>query len=135
MRRATGIATALFDCVATKPGKPENSSPHLTLVGGPNLREKNQRGVRAALHSIDDATNERGLNTKTDIGGRFSRLAELPTFALDRLSRFEHLVWRQSRQIVFALEPLRRRKQQPNRSSFAFSFRRRERHALSEASR
>jgi hypothetical protein len=36
------------------------------------------------------------------------------------------LLWRQSRQIVFTLESLRRRKQQPSRSSFPFSFRRRE---------
>jgi len=52
------------------------------------------------------------------------RLVALPTFALDRLSRYEHLLWRQDRQIVFTLESLRRRKQQPRRSSFPFSFRR-----------
>jgi len=40
----------------------------------------------------------------------FLRLAALPTFALDRLSRYEHLLWRQARQIVFTLESLRRRK-------------------------
>ena len=26
-----------------------------------------------------------------------------PTFALDRLSRYEHVLWRQARQIVFTL--------------------------------
>ena len=36
------------------------------------------------------------------------RLAPLPTFALDRLSRYEHLLWRQARQIVFTLETLTR---------------------------
>jgi len=40
-------------------------------------------------------------------------LAALPTFALDRLSRYEHLLWRQARQIVFTLESLRRRQQAP----------------------
>jgi hypothetical protein len=37
------------------------------------------------------------------------RLADLPTSALDRLSRYEHMLWRQARQIVFTLESLRRR--------------------------
>ena len=63
---------------------------------------------------------------KTDIVDSFLRLAALPTFPLDRLSRYEHMLWRQARQIVFTLESLRRRKQQPSRSSFPFSFRRRE---------
>src|ERR1019366_865658 len=46
--------------------------------------------------------------------------------ALDRLSRYEHMLWRQARQIVFTLESLRRRKREPSRSTFPFSFRRRE---------
>jgi hypothetical protein len=72
---------------------------------------------------------------KKDIADGFLRLAALPTFALDRLSRYEHLLWRQARQIIFTLESLRRRKPQPVRSTFPFSFRRREHGALSEESR
>jgi hypothetical protein len=45
---------------------------------------------------------------------------------LDRLSRYEHLLWRQARQLAITIESLRRRKQQPRRSTFPFSFRRRE---------
>ena len=52
--------------------------------------------------------------------------------ALDRLSRYEHMLWRQARQIVFTLESLRRRKRAPSRSTFPFSFRRRQPGALSE---
>jgi len=62
-------------------------------------------------------------------------MADLPTSALDRLSRYEHMLWRQARQIVFTLEALRRRNRQPVRSTFPFSFRRREHGALSEESR
>jgi hypothetical protein len=58
------------------------------------------------------------------------RLAALPTFALDRLSRYEHLLWRQARQLVFTLETLRRHKRAPRRSTFPFSFRRRDPGAL-----
>jgi hypothetical protein len=44
------------------------------------------------------------FNTKSDTANCFLRLAAQPTFALDRLSRYEHLLWRQARQIVFTLE-------------------------------
>jgi hypothetical protein len=42
----------------------------------------------------------------------FLRLAYLPNFALDRLSRYETSLWRQAGQILFALEALDRRKPQ-----------------------
>ena len=48
-------------------------------------------------------------DVKPEIGDRFLRLAELPTFPLDRLSRYEYLLWRQARQIVFTLRNLQRR--------------------------
>jgi hypothetical protein len=40
----------------------------------------------------------------------FLRLANLPNFALDRLSRYEATLWRQASQILYALEALDRRK-------------------------
>ena len=42
----------------------------------------------------------------------FLRLANLPNFALDRLSRYEATLWRQVGRILFALEALDRRKPQ-----------------------
>jgi hypothetical protein len=132
LRRATGIETALFESVNAEPGKLENECPHLTLVGGVKLSEQKQLDLRATRQSDAPAGNEPSLNSKKDIGDCFLRLAELPTFALDRLSRYEHLLWRQARQIVFTLESLRRRKRAPSRSTFPFSFRQRETDALSE---
>src|SRR5450830_318775 len=76
--------------------------------------------------------NALSSDSKKDIADCFLRLAELPTSALDRLSRYEHMLWRQARQIVFTLESLRRRKREPIRSTFQFSFRRREPGDLSE---
>ena len=135
LRRATGIETALFESVTAEPGKLKNGCSRLAVVGGVNLLEQNQLGMGAAARQSDAAAakaNELSLNTKKDIGDCFLRLAELPTFPLDRLSRYEHLLWRQARQIVFTLESLRRRKRQPSRSTFPFSFRRCESGALSE---
>jgi hypothetical protein len=40
------------------------------------------------------------------------RLANLPNFALDRLSRYEAILWRQVSQILLALDTLDRRKPQ-----------------------
>jgi hypothetical protein len=42
----------------------------------------------------------------------FLRLANLPNFALDRLSRYEATLWRQAGRIIYALETLDRRKPQ-----------------------
>ena len=132
LRRATGIETALFESVYAEPGKVENSSRRLTPVEGGNLPEQNQSGVRAQRQFDPAAANEPGPNLQREIGDCFLRLAAQLTFTLDRLSRYEHLLWRQARQIMFTLESLRRRKSQPRRSSFPFSFRRREPSALSE---
>jgi hypothetical protein len=123
LRRAIGIETALFESVTTEPGNLENDYSHLTLVGGANLPEQYQSALQAARQSDAAAANEPSLNTKKDIGDCFLRLAAQPTFALDRISRYEHLLWRQARQLVFTLVSLRRRKTQPSRSSFPFPFR------------
>jgi hypothetical protein len=132
LRRATGIETALFESVNAEPRKLENSRSRPALVGGANLPERNQLGMGLARQSDAVEGNELSLDTKKNIGDCFMHLAELPTFALDRLSRYEYLLWRQARQILFTLESSRRRKQQPSRSSFPFSFRQREPSALSE---
>jgi hypothetical protein len=131
LRRATGIETALFESVTSQL---EHGSSRPTLIEAADLSDRGQLHLLATRQSDTATETELSFNAKKDIGDCFLRLAELPTFALDRLSRYEHLLWRQARQIVFTLESLRRRKRQPSRSSFPFSFRRREAGALSEES-
>jgi hypothetical protein len=46
----------------------------------------------------------------------FLRLANLPNFALDRLSRYEATLWRQTSRILLALDALHRRKPQERMS-------------------
>jgi len=46
------------------------------------------------------------------------RLANLPNYALDRLSRYEATLWRQAGQILFALDVLGRRKPWDRRPRF-----------------
>jgi hypothetical protein len=135
LRRTIGIETALFDSVTTEASKLEHGHSRLTLVEPADLSDRNQLHLEATLQSDAAAGKELSFDTKKEVGDCFLRLAELPTFPLDRLSRYEHLLWRQARQIVFTLESMRRRKRQSSRSSFPFSFRRREAGALSEESR
>jgi hypothetical protein len=126
LRRSTGIETALFDSVTERTRMHEHRPSRETFVRE-DLSERNRLFLGVA-HEPDAPTGkELSFDSKKDIAASFLRLAELPTFALDRLSRYEHLLWRQARQIVFTLESLRRRKRQQNGSSFPFSFRRRDR--------
>ena len=97
-------------------------------------RSRGAQSTIAASGTGNHAAEANDLSSETnrDIADCFLRLADLPTSALERLSRYEHLLWRQARQIVFTLESLQRRKRQPIRSTFPFSFRRREPDALSD---
>ena len=131
LRRATGIETALFELVT------EDSRKHEHRLSRENpVRPQISGAKRLFLGAVQEFNaaegNELSSDLKKDIADCFLRLADLPTSALDRLSRYEHMLWRQARQIVFTLESLRRRKRAPSRSTFPFSFRRREPGALPE---
>ena len=52
------------------------------------------------------------VDLATDLSRCFWRLANLPSYALDRLSRYEAILWRQAGQILFALDALDRSKPQ-----------------------
>jgi hypothetical protein len=120
LRRATGIESGIFESVTR--GSLKHGDP---LFGGARVKPATDRlYVVTAIPPRDGVQQDVPL--KTAIADRFLRLAELPTLPLDRLSRYEHLLWRQARQLVITLESLRRYRQQPRRSTFPFSFRRRE---------
>src|SRR5262245_6358721 len=124
LRRATGIETGLFESVIDDFRKHE----HRVARGdreAAHLMGRNRLLLGAPQESDVALGNELSPELKKDLADCFLRLADLPSSALDRLSRYEHTLWRQARQIVFTLESLRRRKQQSSRSTFPFSFRRR----------
>ena len=71
------------------------------------------------LHSMAvndiETLSEPGMKsdaTAVEFARCFLRLANLPNFALDRLSRYEATLWRQAGRILYALEILDRRKPQ-----------------------
>ena len=70
-----------------------------------------------ASHGITNGTEARPSSPKpvdpaTELARCFLRLANLPSYPLDRLSRYEAILWRQAGQILFALDALDRRKPQ-----------------------
>ncbi len=126
LRRATGIETALFEFISEGSHRHDHQLAHENAAAA----ERNRPLLRTITEADAMEKVELNADSKKAIADRFLRLAELPTYPLDRLSRYEHILWRQARQLVFTLESLRRRKRHPSRSSFPFSFRRREPSAL-----
>ena len=118
LRRATMMETGLFDIQAE----------HLRSNRQARQLSLNSRDVIHALcgqTGLNDRDSnvsmqiraDEGAITKCDRPGIesaqcFLRLANLPNFALDRLSRYEAALWRQVGRILFALDALDRRKPQ-----------------------
>ena len=120
LRRAIGIESGIFESVTE--GSAKQDDP---LLGGAQVNPAIDRLYVVTAIASRHVRAQQDVLLKTAIADRFLRLAELPTFPLDRLSRYEHLLWRQARQLVITIESSQRRKQQPRRSTFPFSFRRR----------
>ena len=108
LRRATAMETGLFEIEAD----------HLTAGSVPQLHLPPRDVVYASFRS--DARGKPQEEEPAADHGRylaqcFLRLTNLPTYPLDRLSRYEHTLWRQVAQILFALDSLGRRKPQERR--------------------
>jgi hypothetical protein len=68
-------------------------------------------GVRSEMETTP-SSGPAAVDPAADLARCFLRLANLPNLALDRLSRYEAVLWRQVSQILFALHTLDRRKPQ-----------------------
>ena len=119
LRRATGIETALINFVAAEPRR-QKRGPSREIPAKPAcLPGPNRLSIRALPEP--DSPKQLNFNSKS-LADSFLRLASLPSCPLDRLSRYEYMLWRQARQLVLTLESLRRRNRARHRSVFPFSF-------------
>jgi hypothetical protein len=121
LRRATAMETGLFEIeverlCSLKPvqrGRPQAAD---TIPNGPH-------DVIGGLTAVRQLTPMTVLkddpDRKVDVTTCYLGLAELPTCPLDRLSRYEAILWRQAWQIMYALDSLGRPKPQAQ-SRFAF---------------
>jgi hypothetical protein len=111
LRRATTIEKGLFEIQANHlqengTGKLFGLADSVSQQRNPTTRDfANATEAAPQLNSIRPA-----LNATVELTRCFLRLANLPNFALDRLSRYEATLWRGSRQILLALDALDRRK-------------------------
>jgi hypothetical protein len=69
------------------------------------------------LPRVDPQTAEPPADPSLHLAQCFLRLANLPNYALDRLSRYEYALWRQVGQLLFALDSMDRRKPQERKGS------------------
>jgi hypothetical protein len=110
LRRATSIESGLFRIQARQV---------LQFRQRRHAQRKRQeiidgmyRDAVAAEADIQDADEPavEHADQSDDLTRSFIRLSNLPTYPLDRLSRYEATLWRQACQILFTLHCLDRRK-------------------------
>jgi hypothetical protein len=129
LRRATTIETGLFEIQADhlsnfrrthqiSPASRKivyalfnaNSDRQATLCGLANVTETSPAARLTSAQSQ--------VAPDVELARCFLRLCDLPNYALDRLSRYEAILWRQAGQILLALDNLDRRKPQERRRRF-----------------
>jgi hypothetical protein len=130
LRRATTMETGLFEIQADHLS---DYRQNLQLL--PDSRDvihavfrSEQAGAHPASHSAASTIETPDCVRKNDthaveLARCFLRLANLPNFALDRLSRYETNLWRQASRILYALETLDHRKPQERERRLRFGDR------------
>ena len=118
LRRATTMETGLFDiqAVEAESRKSLYALFRRTDSADCDRAPDNLTSTRRAASS--SAPNS--ADPSADLASCFLGLANLPSHALDRLSRYEAILWRQARQTVFALDALGRRRPQDRGRHFHF---------------
>jgi len=121
LRRATTMETGLFEIQAGGLGDYRQSRQLLPdsrdvihAVFGRTDSDNAHAVSRSAVSKMETVPNsgENADAPNVEFARCFLRLANLPNFALDRLSRYEATLWRQVGRILYALETLDRRKPQ-----------------------
>jgi hypothetical protein len=123
LRRATTMETGLFDIQADylrefRQGRQTQPKSQESIFARFGRADSVDADPDRISHGITNGTQARSssgpksLDPATDLARCFLRLANLPSYPLDRLSRYEAILWRQAGQILFALDALDRRKPQ-----------------------
>jgi hypothetical protein len=112
LRRATTMETGLFEIQAEHLrdyGQTRRLLPDSQGVMHALFSNASSPGLQSASHRPANVSEIKSANSLAQC---FLRLANLPNFALDRLSRYEATLWRQAGRILLALNALDRRKPQ-----------------------
>jgi hypothetical protein len=134
LRRATTMETGLFDIQAehlrefkhARQVLPESRRIVYAMFGrvdsGGFELDQEPHGNASGTEALSNSGRE-PVDPNADLAHCFLRLANLPSYALDRLSRYEATLWRQVAQILFALDALDRRKPQERGRRFRLGSR------------
>ncbi len=101
LRRSTAIESALFEAMAGDRPSPASSDPAIGKVIAISSHRANC-AVSETRYSGENALDE-FVCAPEDLAKAFVRLTAHGTFPLDRLSRYEHMLWRQARQLICTL--------------------------------
>jgi hypothetical protein len=105
LRRSTAIESALFAAMAGERLQPESSNRTVAKV----IAISGRRAKRIPSESGYSAEMNEFVCAPEGLAKAFIRLTAHGTFPLDRLSRYEHMLWRQARQLVSTLNGPKRR--------------------------
>jgi hypothetical protein len=137
LRRATALETGLFEIQAERLSgfeearqlQPASRDVVYTLFRptdpGGDAPSRQLRNATEAVPRFDPEAAQPAADPRRHLAQCFLHLANLPNYALDRLSRYEYMLWRQVAQILFALDHLNRRKPQERQRS-RFDYRQKE---------
>jgi hypothetical protein len=117
LRRATAIETGLFQMQARhllqfRRGRQARQARETTIgsVRQNAIAPDDDAHLQERAKDDADASVAASDGTADDLTHSFVRLSNLPTYPLDRLSRYGATLWRQACQILFTLQFLERRK-------------------------
>jgi len=134
LRRATAIETRLFEIQAdqlrefTQGRQPQTKAQEIidsrfSWTGSVDADPgQASQGITNGAEPRP-SSGPKSIDPATDLTRCFLRLANLSSCPLDRLSRYEAILWRQAGQILFALDALDRRKPQDRGRRFRISNR------------
>jgi hypothetical protein len=120
LRRATAIESGLFEIQAKhllqfQQRRRDHQNRQRTIdsmyrIAVSAETDKAQDAVELDSDLDDSSSPSVDPADRADLTRSFIRLANLPTYPLDRLSRYEASLWRQACQLLFTLQFLGRRK-------------------------
>src|SRR5215208_6718080 len=111
IRRATTMETGLFDIQARQllDFRRRRDAQQSLIRRFFSPAELNEEVESDSEHNSQSAMSGPNANAQ-DLAQCYLRLANLPSYPLDRLSRYEAALWRQAGQTIFALHALHRRR-------------------------
>ncbi len=129
LHRATTMETGLFEIQADhlrdfRQSRPTQPSSREVIYAGFGRADSDDADLDRASLGAANGTQDlaspgrQSVDPAIDLARCFLRLANLPSYPLDRLSRYEAILWRQAGQILISLDALDRRKPQYRRRRF-----------------